>query len=131
MEILSDLKTFSKILEDKGYGGLYREKDGTTGTISEILKDYLSNSTIKKITGNDQLEMLSCLGWIKNSEVRWECKLLVKCIGAKFFLDKIMFEKIDQDGKIENKFEFNNVTIVTALSIKGAVSMLQKREEKV
>jgi len=131
MEIISDLKTFSKILEDKGYGGLYHEKGGRSGTISEILKDYLLHSNVKKFNDTDQLQMLSCLGWIKNSEIRWECKLLVKRIGGKFFLDKIIFEKIVQNGKIENKFEFNNLTVITAPSIKGAVLKLDKREKKV
>lgn len=128
MEILSNLKTFAKILREKGYDGLYSVKGGSLGSLEEVLADQLAKPSIKARPKSNEVMLRGSMKWSTDENVRFDCSIWVKHIGAKFFLHRMKFEKRTGSGRIIKSFEITNPTVITSPSVRRVIALLQKQK---
>ncbi|WET69071.1 hypothetical protein [Sphingobacterium sp.] len=128
MEILSNLKTFSKILTDKGYEGLYSVKGGGLGSLEDVLTDQINKPSNKIRHQSYELVLRGTLKWSSEKNLRFDSIIWVRRMGSKFFLHKMKFEKRKGTGRLISSLEFNNLTVMTAPTIKRAIAQLQKQK---
>ncbi|VTP94154.1 hypothetical protein [Sphingobacterium daejeonense] len=125
MEALSDLKTFAKILTDKGYNGYFH----TQGAYARKLKDSISEFLKNCQKGADNLPkqdlfLTGYLQWSGDDKPRVECSMWVKYLNGKFSLSRMEIAKKDGFGQLLKKSELANLSVISAPKLTEAVALV-------
>lgn len=120
MEAISDLKTFAKILSEKGYTGSFH----TQGEFAGKLKDSISNYLESCLVPMPELLITGCLISKGQTKPRIECSMWIKYFNGKFFLFKMKFERKNRFGKLLDQCVLANLSVITAPSAKTAIKMV-------
>lgn len=125
MEALSDLKTFAKILTDKGYDGYFHTQGGYAGKLKESIGEYLENCR-KGTEGSPKPELLltGYLQWSGEDKPSVECSMWVKHQHGKFDLKKMEVMKKDRYGQLLKKSELTNLSAIAAPKASEAIAMV-------
>ena len=125
MEALSDLKTFAKILTDKGYNGYFHTQGAYAGKLKDSITDYLESCQ----KGADSLPkqdllLTGYLQWSGEDKPRVECSMWVKYLNGKFSLNKMEVAKKDRFGQLLKKSELANLSVISAPKAVEAVALV-------
>ena len=131
MEALSDLKTFAKILSDKGYNGYFLTQGAYGGKLKDSIKEYLEHQKDSHSLPKHELLLTAYLLWAGEDKPRVECSLWVKYVNGKLFLDKMEVAKKDRFGQVLKKSELTNLSVMTAPKAVNAIALVNiVRKEK-
>lgn len=125
MEALSDLKTFAKILTDKGYNGYFHTQGAYAGKLKDSISEYLESyqkgaDTLPK----QDLLLTGYLQWSGDDKPRVECSMWVKYLNGKFSLSRMEIAKKDGFGKLLKKSELANLSVISAPKLMEAVALV-------
>ena len=131
MEALSDLNTFAKILNDKGYNGYFHTQGAYTGKLKESISDYLESCQ----KGTDSLPkqdllLTGYLQWSGDDKPRVECSMWVKYLNGKFSLNKMEVARKDQFGQLLKKSELTNLSVISAHKAAEVVALVNDEQKQ-
>ncbi len=131
MEALSDLNTFAKILNDKGYNGYFHTQGAYTGKLKESISDYLESCQ----KGTDSLPkqdllLTGYLQWSGEDKPRVECSMWVKYLNGKFSLSRIEIAKKDSFGQLLKKSELTNLSVISAPKLTEAIALVNDEQKQ-
>ena len=131
MEALSDLNTFAKILNDKGYNGYFHTQGAYTGKLKESISDYLESCQ----KGTDSLPkqdllLTGYLQWLGEDKPRVECSMWVKYLNGKFSLSRMEIAKKDSFGQLLKKSELTNLSIISAPKLTEAIALVNDEQKQ-
>lgn len=125
MEALSDLKTFAKILTDKGYNGYFHTQGAYAGKLKDSISEYLESCQKGADTLPKQdLLLTGYLQWSGDDKPRVECSMWVKYLNGKFSLSRMEIAKKDGFGQLLKKSELSNLSVISAPKLKEAVALV-------
>ena len=132
MEALSDLKTFAKILTDKGYNGYFQTQGAYGGKLKDSIEEYLEScKNGKDHLPKEELLLTTYVLWAGEDKPRVECSMWVNYLNGKFFFDRMNIEKKDRFGRLLKKSELTNLSVITvpeALKAIALVNMVPKKQ---
>lgn len=116
MEALSDLKTFAKILTDKGYRGYFHTQGAYAGKLKDSIGDYLANNR-KNLgkTFKQELLVTGCLLWTDIDVPGVECSMWIRYFNGKFFLHRMEVTRKDPSGRLLKQERLSNLSAVFAV----------------
>ncbi|HBN6702637.1 TPA: hypothetical protein L3261_002774 [Elizabethkingia anophelis] len=125
MEALSDLKTFTKILTEKGYNGYFHTQGAYAGKLKDSIGDYLESCQ----KGTDSLPkhnllLTGYLKWSGEDKARVECNMWVKYVNGKFFLDSMVIAKKDQFEKVLKQSKLTGISVMTVPKAMDAIALV-------
>ena len=131
METLSDLKTFAKILTDKGYNGYFHTQGAYAGKLKDSISDYLESCQ----KGTDSLPkqdllLSGYLQWSGDDKPRVECTMWVKYLNGKFSLNKMEVARKDQFGQLLKKSELTNLSVISAPKAAEVVALVNDEQKQ-
>ena len=131
MEALSDLNTFAKILNDKGYNGYFHTQGAYTGKLKESISDYLESCQ----KGTDSLPkqdllLTGYLQWSGEDKPRVECSMWVKYLNGKFSLSRMEVAKKDGFGQLLKKSELTNLSVISAPKLTEAIALVNDEQKQ-
>lgn len=131
MEALSDLNTFAKILNDKGYNGYFHTQGAYTGKLKESISDYLESCQ----KGTDSLPkqdllLTGYLQWSGEDKPRVECSMWVKYLNGKFSLSRMEIAKKDSFGQLLKKSELTNLSVISAPKLTEAIALVNDEQKQ-
>lgn len=125
MEALSDLKTFAKILTDKGYNGYFHTQGAYAGKLKDSISEYLESCQKGADTLPKQdLLLTGYLQWSGDDKPRVECSMWVKYLNGKISLSRMEIAKKDGFGQLLKKSELSNLSVISAPKLKEAVALV-------
>ena len=131
MEALSDLNTFAKILNDKGYNGYFHTQGAYTGKLKESISDYLESC--QKVTDSlpkQDLLLTGYLQWSGEDKPRVECSMWVKYLNGKFSLSRMEIAKKDSFGQLLKKSELTNLSVISAPKLTEAIALVNDEQKQ-
>jgi hypothetical protein len=131
MEALSDLKTFAKILTDKGYNGYFHTQGAYAGKLKDSISEYLESCQ----KGTDSLPkqdllLTGYLQWSGEDMPRVECSMWVKYQDGKFSLNRMEITKKDGFGQLLKKSELASLSVISAPKAVEAVALVNEPKQK-
>lgn len=131
MEALSDLNTFAKILNDKGYNGYFHTQGAYAGKLKESISDYLESCQ----KGTDSLPkqdllLTGYLQWSGEDKPRVECRMWVKYLNGKFSLSRMEIAKKDSFGQLLKKSELTNLSVISAPKLTEAIALVNDEQKQ-
>lgn len=131
MEALSDLNTFAKILNDKGYNGYFHTQGAYAGKLKESISDYLESCQ----KGTDSLPkqdllLTGYLQWSGEDKPRVECSMWVKYLNGKFSLSRMEIAKKDSFGQLLKKSELTNLSVISAPKLTEAIALVNNEQKQ-
>ncbi len=130
MEALSDLNTFTKILTDKGYNGYFLTQGAYGGKLKDSISEYLEHQKDSHSLSKHELLLTVYLLWAGEDKPRVECRMWVKYLNGKFFLDRMEVAKKDRFGQVLKKSELTNLSVVTAPEAVNAIALVNMVRKK-
>lgn len=127
METLSNLNTFTQILSEKGYDGLFHTNGAFEGKIKDSIMTYLNS--LPKGPGYSKQQILLLTGllqWNGTDKPMIECHMSIKHMNGKFFFNKMEIIKKDGHGKLIKKMEMTALSVVIVPAVKDAIIMVNK-----
>ena len=113
MEALSDLKTFAKILTDKGYNGYFHTQSAYAGKLKDSISEYLESCQKGADTLPKQdLLLTGYLQWSGEDKPSVECSMWVNYLNGKFSLNRMEVARKDQFGQLLKKSELTNLSLI-------------------
>jgi len=131
MEALSDLNTFAKILNDKGYNGNFHTRGAYAGKLKESIGNYLESCQ----KGTDSLPkqdllLTGYLQWSGEDKPRVECSMWVKYLNGKFSLSRMEIAKKDSFGQLLKKAELTNLSVISAPKLTEAIALVNDEQKQ-
>jgi hypothetical protein len=131
MDTLSDLDTFSKILNDKGYNGYFHTQGAYAGKLKDSIGEYLESC--QKGTNSlpkQDLLLTGYLQWTGEDKPRVECSMWVRYVNGKFSLSKMEVAKKDRFGQLLKKSELSSLSTITAPKAVDAVALFNDEQQQ-
>ena len=131
MEALSDLKTFAKILTDKGYNGYFHTQGAYAGKLKDSISEYLENcKNGKDSLPKEDLLLTGYLQWSGEDIPRVQCTMWVKYLNGKFSLSRMEIAKKDGFGQLLKKSELANLSVISAPKLTEAIALVNDEQKQ-
>lgn len=131
MEALSDLKTFSKILTNKGYNGYFHTQGAYAGKLEDSIGEYLENC--QKGTDSlpeQELLLTGYLQWAGEDKPRVQCSMWVRYLNGKFSLNRMEVVRKDRFGQLLKKSELTNLSVISVPKAVDAVALVNDEQKQ-
>lgn len=131
MEALSDLNTFAKILNDKGYNGYFHTQGAYTGKLKESISDYLESCQKGADTLPKQdLLLTGYLQWSGEDKPSVECSMWVNYLNGKFSLNRMEVARKDQFGQLLKKSELTNLSLIVLPNAVEVIALVNDEQKQ-
>ena len=131
MEALSDLNTFAKILNDKGYNGYFHTQGAYTGKLKESISDYLESCQKGADTLPKQdLLLTGYLQWSGEDKPSVECSMWVNYLNGKFSLNRMEVARKDQFGQLLKKSELTNLSLIVVPNAVEVIALVNDEQKQ-
>jgi len=131
MQAISDLNTFAKILTAKGYDGYFHTQGAYAGKLKDSINEYLENCRNgKEGVPKSPLLLTGFLQWAGDDKPYVECRMWVKYLNGKFFLNKMEVARKDQFGQLMKQTALTDLSVVTVPKAKEAIAMVSDAPEQ-
>jgi hypothetical protein len=125
MQTLLDLKTFARILTEKGYDGYFTTQAGYPAKLEDSISQYLENCK-KGVETQSKSDILlqTYLQWNGEDKPRVECQMWVKSEQSGLALQKIEITRKDCAGNLLKQSSLVNVSTIDLPTAKEALAMV-------
>ena len=131
MEALSDLNTFAKILNDKGYNGYFHTQGAYAGKLKDSISDYLESCQKGADTLPKQdLLLTGYLQWSGEDKPSVECSMWVNYLNGKFSLNRMEVARKDQFGQLLKKSELTNLSLIVLPNAVEVIALVNDEQKQ-